>query len=128
MTTGMFWFTITASCVITIVFYFIGRHYGYKRAYVVQDQQVALWHGYSCVKSLVKANALHKKRGTRLQDASAISILVHAAEELDELRFAPDDIEELADLVAILFHYMVYKGWTPARLDDAIIKKLNERF
>src|SRR5687767_1887507 len=106
--------------VFLVVAFFLGRKAGYKKAYVVQDQHVALWHGYTMVKSLVKANALHTKRLIRLQEATPQTILDHAREELGELEFAPDDIEELADLVAILFHYMVLKGWTPAQLDDAI--------
>ena len=99
-----------------------------EMTYEVADEAVALWHSYKVVESLVKVNALHRKRNTRLQDATAESILLHAQEELQELLDAPDDIDELADLVAILMHYMIKKDWTPAQLDDAIVKKLKERF
>lgn len=80
-------------------------------------QEVSLYDG---------ANVRHRK-GHRLGDATAAFILSRAKEELEELEQAPDDVEEMADLMATLIHYCVRKGWTRDQLDRAMLTKMKLR-
>lgn len=79
------------------------------------------------IKTLIERNAIHRK-GFCLQDVTLPEVLVHAQEELQELAAAPDDPTEMADLLAILFHYSIQQGWTPEFLQSLIIEKLDLRF
>ena len=76
---------------------------------------------------LVAGNALHRK-GFRLGDVTLEFILSHAQEELDELREDPDSVRELADLLGILIHYAVAKGWPMHYVEATILAKFKERF
>ena len=70
-----------------------------------------------------KANVRHRK-GHHLGLVSTRFILSKVEEELDELSRQPDDIEEMADVMATLIHYCVRMGWTKEQLDETILNKL----
>lgn len=80
------------------------------------------------IRELIEIDAKHIKKGKRLSEFTDTKILSHAAEEIVELMAEPDDLEELADIIACLIHYSIKHGWGPNMIDKAIIKKLNERF
>lgn len=80
------------------------------------------------IKALHKANARHIRKNVRLGEMSANTLCEHMAEELQELKDAPDDQMEWADLFAILVHYAVSEGWDPARLEAQALTKLAARF
>jgi len=75
------------------------------------------------IRLLDGANVRHRS-GVRLGEATAEAILDHAKKEIAELEAAPDDVDEMADTMAILIHYCVRKGWTRERVDEAIMRKL----
>jgi hypothetical protein len=78
-------------------------------------------------KTLVLGNAYHVKRGIYLLDQSAKDVLAHLREEVDELDAEPDDILEMADILALCANYSARKGWTPAMLSDAMEHKMRLR-
>jgi hypothetical protein len=80
------------------------------------------------IQRLVDANVRHRRKNFHLQDATPELIFQHAEDELKELREAPDDADEMADLLAILLHYCFVKGWTIPELEHRIIQKLEQRF
>ena len=79
------------------------------------------------IESLIRANARHRK-GFRLQEVEFPFVLDQAAEEFRELMAAPDDPQEMADLLGVLIHYSIKQGWTIEVLESYLIEKLNERF
>lgn len=79
------------------------------------------------VAELHKSGAKHIKKDKKINEFTFTQILAHAGEELVELASQQDDIEELADTLACLFHYAVKKGWSRKKVEEAIIKKLDER-
>lgn len=82
---------------------------------------------WSKTESLITSNAKHRK-GWRTQEMDLPYLLKHATEELQELVDAPDDPTEMADLLAILFHYAIKQGWTMQFLESLMIEKMNLRF
>lgn len=76
---------------------------------------------------LVSVNAQHRS-GFRLGEVSTFKVLHQAAGELLELAATPSDPMELADLLSILFHYAIRKGWAMADLERLMLEKLKERF
>jgi hypothetical protein len=79
------------------------------------------------VRRLIDADAVHR-RGFTLKEVGPHFILHQAIAELDELRTAPDDPMELADLIGVLIHYAVKKGWTEEQLERLMLAKFKERF
>lgn len=79
------------------------------------------------ITGLIERNAKHRK-GFRLQEITPADVLKHALEEINELRDAPEDIDELGDAVACLLHYAIRRGWTLQDLESAIVRKLIKRF
>lgn len=82
---------------------------------------------WEAVERLVAANAVHR-RGFRLAEVGPAFVLFQAVEELAELQEAPDDPEELADLLGVLIHYAQKKGWSMALLEDMMLSKFRVRF
>ena len=76
---------------------------------------------------MVNRSARHRS-GFRLGTIGLSSILDHTAEELQELRNAPDDPSEMADILATLIHYSIMQGWTEDFLEKLMIEKLDVRF
>lgn len=81
---------------------------------------------FAVVRDLHNANALHRK-GFRLGEVAGQAILNYAMREIDELSDAPDDIEELADIMNCLAHYAALKGWTRELIEAAMIRKMRAR-
>ena len=79
------------------------------------------------VQILISSNARHRK-GFRLQEVQLPFVLSQAQAEMDELKDAPDDPEEMADLIGVLIHYSIKQGWTLELLEILLIEKLNVRF
>lgn len=80
------------------------------------------------IDAYVMANARNDRKGYRLRDITDVQLLRYAADEMDELRAAPDDLDELADLFGCLFHYAQRKGWTMEAIESEVIRKLALRF
>lgn len=72
-------------------------------------------------------NARHR-RGWRMQDATVEMAVTDLHREMVELADAPDDMDELADVIVVAFHYAQIQGWTRADLVRAAMDKLAERF
>ncbi len=85
-----------------------------------------LTNAWWLIRALTKNKAQHR-RGFRLGESSPTEILAAAAKELDELREEPDDILELGDVLSVLIHYGICKGWTEAEIAQAIFTKLAAR-
>ncbi len=79
------------------------------------------------IAKLVAANAVHRK-GFTLGQVSDEFILAGAQSELDELKQTPNDPVELSDLLGVLFHYAIKKGWPLALLESCLLEKLAIRF
>ena len=79
------------------------------------------------VESLIRNNAQHRK-GFRLQDVKPPFILEQAQGEFNELRDAPDDPTEMADLLGVLIHYSIKQGWTMELLESYMLEKFAIRF
>lgn len=80
------------------------------------------------VLDLVEKNAYHRKKGWQLQDVHPLEMLEGLQEELTELCDAPDDINEAADMMGIMFNYFQAKGWSLNEVGHALCKKLDARF
>lgn len=83
--------------------------------------------GWLEVRDLELARATHIK-GFRLGSYPADNILTYAKGEIDELRRAPDDIDEMADAMCLLSAYCHHKGWSMEEVGLAMRKKLRVRF
>lgn len=80
------------------------------------------------IDTLVGLNAKHKRKHFKLGEVSPSFILKQAVDELEELIASPIDPYEMADLLAILFHYCIMRGWSMASVENKIIAKLKVRF
>ena len=80
------------------------------------------------VARLHEVGAYHKKKRRKLDEFTETQILQHAGSELIELACAPDDMEEMGDLLGCLYHYAVVKGWDRKELEDRALEKLGRRF
>jgi len=76
---------------------------------------------------LIDNNAKHRK-GFGIAEVDEPFILEQAQAELNELKDAPDDPEELADLIGVLMHYAQKKGWSWEMLERLLVEKLKVRF
>lgn len=83
---------------------------------------------WNTVAAYVKANARHLRKGYRLGEIDVEFILAAAADELQELREAPTDLNEMADVMACLIHVAQRQGWKPSQVANAIKRKLELRF
>lgn len=93
-----------------------------------QDRPARLSSLFERIRMMHADNSMNVKRGFRLAEVSESEALSHAQDELTELRQAPDDIDEMADVVAILIHYCIIKKWDEKALSEAIHRKLDLRF
>ena len=73
------------------------------------------------------SDGVHVKSGWKLSDTTNEQRLKHLMDEVKELMDAPDDILEMADVAAILFHHVQARGFSMKRLEDAILFKLKKR-
>lgn len=80
------------------------------------------------IKSLIRRDAVHNRKNFKLADVTLEFILSQAQAEFDELKDAPDDESEMADLLGILVHYCIKQGWTMDLIESKIIEKLELRF
>lgn len=78
-------------------------------------------------KRLLESNARHRK-GFRLQELSEETVLSQAQSELNELKLSPDDPDEMADVLGVLFHYANKKGWTMEEIEQRMLDKFSIRF
>lgn len=83
---------------------------------------------WDTVAAYVAANAHNPGKGYRLKDLTDKQVLRYAAAEMVELLLAPNQMDEMADLLGCLFHYAQRKGWTLAQLEQELIRKLRVRF
>ena len=79
------------------------------------------------IRRLVRVNARHRK-GWYLGELPASCQLAHAVCELGELLAAPDDPDELIDVLGCLFGYAAKKGWALDDLERRLLDKLAARF
>lgn len=79
------------------------------------------------IEDIISNNDIHKRKGIVISQQKPKEILQHALEELIELNEAPDDIEEMADILNCLVHYCQKKEWSQEDIEKAMIKKLDER-
>lgn len=90
-----------------------------------------LSEAYWLVKRIVLADWKHKRRGFRLSEISDQDIIIHAFKELAELADSHSknhpDIDEWADLFAIMVHFAERQGWTEEELTIAIVRKIKQR-
>ncbi len=77
---------------------------------------------------LTRINATHKRKGWRLGDITPEQELKDAAGEIVELAHCPNEINELADVLGCLIGYAVKRGWSCAAVEEALLRKLSERF
>lgn len=80
------------------------------------------------VAAYVANNAHNPRKGYRLRDLSDKEQLHLTVVEMLELVASPDSIDEMADVLACLFHYAMRKGWTIEAIEDEVIRKLALRF
>lgn len=76
---------------------------------------------------LEEVHAEHIK-GFKLGFYPKEDILRYARLEIEELMEAPEEIHEMADLLACAIAYCARQGWTPDQVGQAIRKKLRSRF
>jgi hypothetical protein len=79
------------------------------------------------IERLIKVKAIHRK-GFDISEVQPLFILGQAIEEFGELSKDPDDATELADLLGILFHYAIKKGWSMEALEILMLEKFANRF
>ena len=79
------------------------------------------------IEDLIAKNARHRK-GFHLGEVRPQFILGQMLEELKELWDDPNDPNEIADLLGILIHYSIKKGWTMEKIEKCLLDKLDLRF
>lgn len=80
------------------------------------------------IEDMIAANMEHNRKHFRLGDVNPVFVLGQAVGEMKELMDAPDDRDEMADLLGILIHYCIKQGWSMDDIEQAIIDKLDKRF
>ena len=92
---------------------------------------MSLSEAWKKVETAVKENHFHIKRKKRLSEYDIRDIFMRATEELGELSQAMtrdgNEMEEMADLFAVLMHLSMRLGFTEKQLSDMIAEKLNKR-
>lgn len=79
------------------------------------------------IERMIRAGYVHRK-GFSLADVAPPFILDQAADEFTELKNAPDDPQEMADLFGVLIHYCIKQGWTIDLIQRLLVEKLDLRF
>lgn len=77
---------------------------------------------------MIKEGYVHNRKHFELDKVKLPFLIGQAVAELKELMDAPDDPQEMADLLGILIHYCIKQGWTREFMQKLIIEKLNLRF
>ncbi len=85
-------------------------------------------HAWVQIRYLTEKNARHLKKGWRLGEITPEQELKDAAGEMVELAGDPENVEEFADLLGCLFGYAIKKGWSISQVEDALLRKLSQRF
>ena len=70
---------------------------------------------------------VHKKSGWVLAKITSTMRLERLMDEVIELIGAPHDLEEMADVCAILFHHVQAEGYSMAEFENCIADKLRRR-
>jgi hypothetical protein len=78
-------------------------------------------------RKLHETDAVHR-RGFTLNETTQIGRLNFVVGEIHELSASPHDIEEMADVLAVLFDYALTEGWTLPQIEEAMIKKVTTRW
>lgn len=90
----------------------------------------------SRVRELIKLNAVHVRKGTKLRSAGWSEVVSHLREEVNEFIDAlpprkpdfADAVTELGDVLGIVVHAALKMGITMKQLELIAVAKLNERF
>lgn len=82
---------------------------------------------FGLAKQMVEGNAFHAKRGIHLLEQGPQDVLNHLKEEIAELEEAPNDLDEMGDILNLCANYSARKGWTPAMLAAAMERKMRLR-
>ena len=74
-------------------------------------------------------NAVHRRTGVSIDALHIDTILGHLEDEVRELIASDDstDLDEMADVLAIAFHYCQRRGWSERQVGRAVIGKLKKR-
>ena len=80
------------------------------------------------IQELIAARAIHNRKNFDLAEVRPQFIMGQAVAEFGELIQEPDDPEELGDVLSILLHYAIKKGWTLEDLEQRMLRKLDARF
>lgn len=79
------------------------------------------------IRHLIDTDAQHRK-SFHLKNVSCEFVLDQAKQELQELCESPTDPEELADLIGVLIHYAIKRGWSEKFIENKLLEKLALRF
>ena len=87
---------------------------------------------YYYIKTYRHNNRTHRS-GVKMKDMSTSYLVSKAREELDEFEDSyvngdQAELNELCDVLNILFHIAIKHGWTPKELGEMMIVKMNMRF
>jgi hypothetical protein len=83
-----------------------------------------IWDQMAVLRS---ANAQHRK-GWRMQDATQDQALRDLCAEMFELIREPDNPTEWADVLTVLVHYAMIRGWDRETLVQHALQKISVRF
>ena len=90
---------------------------------------------YNIVVSIIEQNGYHLKKQQRVNEWTIKDITNHLVTEANELKDEErrggskmECLLELADVQAVIYHYMIRKEITINDLANAVCTKLNERF
>ena len=79
-----------------------------------------------------KKNYQHARRKIRMKDMTADRAIIRLIEEVGEISKAHtskgNDLEEIADSMAILMHLTMIKGFTQDQLATMLLYKMKKRF
>ncbi len=83
---------------------------------------------FTKIKRMVEEGYVHQRKGFALDKVEFPFMISQVLDEIHELEESPDDPSEMADILAILFHYCIKQGWTPELMQCLITEKLDLRF
>lgn len=91
---------------------------------MVGEDMIIAW---TEIERLIRVQAVHRK-GFNLAEVRPPFIIGQALEEMKELMASPDDPEELADLLGVLFHLAIKQGWSMSKIELLMLDKFARRF
>ena len=88
-------------------------------------------HAYKEIEQYRLTNRTHRS-GVKMLDMTTPYLVSKAREELDEFEDSYKDgeaeLNELCDVLNILFHVAIKHGWSPKDLGDMMVTKMEMRF